>query len=168
MHQQAYEWVARHATADAVRVLDIGGRNINGSVRDLFPGAKSYTVLDIHADTGVDIVADAATWTTDDRFDVVVCAEVFEHTAVWREICATAIGVLEPGGRFIATMAGPGRAAHSAMDGGPTLYPGEHYENVDPDELADELDDLGFVRIDVDQFGEDVRCVAQSWEVPCG
>lgn len=168
MHQQAYEWVDRHADADAARVLDIGGRNINGTIRDRFPGATEYVVLDIVEDAGVDIVADAATWRTDERFDAVVCAEVFEHTPVWREICATALAVLSPGGQFIATMAGPGRAPHSAMDGGPTLYPGEHYENIDPDDLADVLEDLGFVQVDVDQYGEDVRCIALAPEVHGG
>lgn len=160
MHQQAYDWVDQHADADAARVLDIGGRNINGTIRDRFPGATEYTVLDIRDDAGVDIVADAATWRTDDRFDAVVCAEVFEHTAVWREICKTAFEVLEPGGQFIATMAGPGRAAHSAMDGSPELRSDEHYGNVHPDDLEDVLADLGFAGIDVDQLGEDVRCVA--------
>jgi SAM-dependent methyltransferase len=159
MHQQAHEWVSRHATADAVRVLDVGGRNINGTVRDLFPGAE-YTVLDIRDDVGVDVVADAATWRTKRRFDVVVCAEVFEHTPVWRDICGTAFTVLAAGGRFIATMAGPGRAVHSALDGGPSLHPDEHYGNVEPDELADVLAACGFVDVDVDQLGEDVRCAA--------
>ncbi|MEV6879739.1 methyltransferase domain-containing protein [Amycolatopsis sp. NPDC051128] len=160
MHQQAYEWVDRHADADAARVLDIGGRNINGTIRDRFPGATEYVVLDIVEDAGVDIVADAATWRPDERFDAVVCAEVFEHTPVWREICLTVAVVLEPGGQFIATMAGPGRAPHSAMDGGPELRPGEHYGNIDPDELEDELVALGFEDVTVDQLGEDVRCVA--------
>lgn len=166
MHQQAYEWVDRHADADAARVLDIGGRNINGTIRDRFPGAVEYVVLDIIEDAGVDIVADAATWRPDgDRFDAVVCAEVFEHTPVWREICATAFDVLAPGGQFVATMAGPGRAPHSAMDGGP-LQPGEHYANIDPDELAEELYSLGFRGINVDQLGEDVRCVAWAAYAP--
>jgi SAM-dependent methyltransferase len=168
MHQQAYEWVDRHADADAARVLDIGGRNINGTIRDRFSGATEYVVLDIVEDAGVDIVADAATWRTDERFDAVVCAEVFEHTPVWREICATALAVLRPGGQFIATMAGPGRAPHSAMDGGPTLYPGEHYDNVHPDDLEDVLADLGFAGIDVDQLGEDVRCAAVKAAVARG
>lgn len=159
MHQQAYDWVDRHADADASRVLDIGGRNINGTIRDRFPGATEYTVLDIVADTGVDIVADAATWRTERQFDAVVCAEVFEHTAVWHEICETAFAVLEPGGQFIATMAGPGRAPHSAMDGGP-LQSGEYYDNVHPEDLEDVLADLGFVGVVVDQAGDDVRCVA--------
>jgi len=167
MHQQAYEWVDRHADADAARVLDIGGRNINGTIRDRFPGATEYVVLDIIDGEGVDIVADAATWRPDgERFDAVVCAEVFEHTPDWAEICCTALVALRPGGQFIATMAGPGRAPHSAMDGGPQLYPGEHYGNVDPDELAKVLDGLGFVDIEVDQQGEDVRCIA--WAVRRG
>ncbi|ANN16250.1 hypothetical protein SD37_11740 [Amycolatopsis orientalis] len=166
MHAEAHEWVARHATTEPVTVLDIGGRNINGSVRDLFPGATVYIVLDIADGQGVDIVADAATWTPDRQYDVVVTAETFEHTAVWPEICATAFTATKPGGRFIATMAGPGRPAHSAVDGGPTLYPGEHYGNVEPDDLRAVLAECGFVDMVIDRQERpaDVRCVATKPE----
>ena len=33
MHAEAYDWVTPHATDRAVAVLDIGGRNVNGSPR---------------------------------------------------------------------------------------------------------------------------------------
>lgn len=163
MHDQAHQWVAKHAPPDAASVLDIGGRNINGTVRDLFPGA-AYTAMDIRPGEGVDIIADAATWNpnTTSRFDVVVCTEVFEHTADWPAICATAFNALAWGGLFIATMAGPGRAPHSAVDGGFRLQPGEYYGNVNPDNLRVVLEDCGFVDITVDQQRRpaDVRAVA--------
>lgn len=161
MHAEAHEWVARHATQDRVAVLDIGGRNINGTVRDLFPHSD-FTALDIAPGEGVDIVADASTWTPDRAYDVVTCTEVFEHTGSWPEIVGTAYMALRPGGRFIATMAGPGRPEHSAIDGGPRLHPGEYYGNVDPDELTKVLDAAGFEEITVDQrsWPADVRCVA--------
>jgi SAM-dependent methyltransferase len=161
VHAEAYEWVTRHATSEAVKVLDIGGRNINGTVRNLFPCAD-YTALDIAPGEGVDIVADAATWTPDRVYDVVVCTEVFEHTASWPQIIGTAFDALRPGGLFVATMAGPGRAPHSAVDGGWQLHPGEHYGNVDPDDLLKALDAAGFDAITVDQQHRpaDVRCVA--------
>ena len=80
MHPEAYEWVRPHATSEPVEVLDIGGRNINGTSRDHFPHATRFTVIDIAEGPGVDVVADAATWTPDRSYDVVVCTEVFEHT----------------------------------------------------------------------------------------
>jgi SAM-dependent methyltransferase len=159
MHPAAYQWFAAHAPTDKVSVLDIGGRNINGTVRDLFTGP--YTVLDVMPGPDVDIVADAATWTTDHRYDVVVCAEVFEHTPDWRGIIETAHEVLRPGGRFIASAAGPDRAPHSAHDGG-GLRPGEYYANIQPGELKDALQAAGFDDGVIDQQFQtcDVRAAA--------
>lgn len=162
MHNEAYAWVRDHATADPVTVLDIGGRNINGSVRDQFPNA-AYTAMDIRPGDGVDIVADAATWhPCGESWDVVVCTEVFEHTADWKLICLTAFTSLREGGQFIATMAGPGRPEHSAVDGGWQLHPGEYYGNVEPGDLQAALEACGFTDIQVDQQYSpcDVRCVA--------
>lgn len=162
MHAEAHAWVARYAAVEAVAVLDIGGRNINGTVRDLFPGADPYTALDIRDGDGVDIVADAATWSPDREYDVVVCTEVFEHTPDWPQICKTMGAALRPGGLVILTMAGPGRAPHSAVDGGWSLHPGEYYGNVDPHELERVLADCGFAGIVVDYQPSpaDTRAVA--------
>lgn len=163
MHLEAHSWVANHGTVESVSVLDIGGRDINGTVRDLFPNA-TYTALDILPGDGVDIVADAATWTPDSAYDLVVCCEVFEHTAVWPQICATAFAALAPGGRFVVTCAGPGRAAHSAIDGEFRLHPGEHYENVSAEELARVLADCGFVDITTDQRTGPCDTRAVAWK----
>lgn len=162
MHPQALAWVERYATSKPVAVLDIGGRNINGTPRPLFPNATVYRVLDIAPGEGVGVVADAATWTPDRRYDVVVCCEVFEHTADWPAICETAFRALRPRGQLIATMAGPGREPHSAVDGGPVLYDGEHYGNVEPAALLDVLTSCGFSGVLVDQASDpdDVRAVA--------
>lgn len=141
-------------------VLDLGGRDINGSVRPLFANADPYTVVDIYPGEGVDVVADAATWEPDRLYDVVVAAEVFEHTYVWPEICATALKALCGGGLFIATMGGPGRQPHSGIDGLFRLLPGECYANVAPNDLEHVLKTQGWASITVDQSGLDVRAVA--------
>ena len=153
------EWIGRHATREPVTVLDIGGRFINGTPRPLFPHAE-YVVLDVLPGPGVDIVADAATWVPDRAYDVVVCAEVFEHAAEWPRICQMAFKACADGGRFIVTCAGPGRAVHSGVDGSPVLHDGEHYANVDPDDLANLLLFTGWQDITVDRLGLDVRAVA--------
>lgn len=151
MHTEAHQWVERYKTNQPVTVLDLGGRDINGSVRDLFPNAAVYTVLDIADGPNVDIVADASTWTPDREYDVVVSSETFEHTETWPKICGTAYTACRSGGVFITTMAGPGRPEHSAVDGGWTLHPGEYYGNVEPAALHAVLIDVGFVEVVVDQ-----------------
>lgn len=161
MHAEAFAWVVQHATQDGVTVLDIGGRNVNGSIRDLFPNATEYIAVDIREGDGVDVVADAATWVPDQEYDVVVSTETFEHTAVWPEICNTMFKALKPGGKLILTMAGPGRSEHSAVDGGP-LRPGEYYGNVDPELLRHTLVSAGFRQVVVDSrvSPADTRAVA--------
>jgi hypothetical protein len=166
MHEQAMQWIAKHATTDPVSVLDLGGRDINGNPRHLFPNATRYTVLDIHPGervTDVDIIADAAEWNPDGRrWDVVIAAEVFEHTARWPAICRTAYKACEPGGRFIVTTAGPGRPPHSAVDGLFRLLPGEHYANVPAAELERVLVEAGWrdVTVDSQPSPADTRAVA--------
>jgi len=161
MHDQAFAWVAEHATRDEVTVLDLGGRNVNGTVRDLFPNATKYTAVDIRPGDGVDVVADASTWVPDMEYDVVVSTETFEHTPVWPDIVLTAHKACKTGGRVILTMAGPGRPEHSAVDGGP-LQPSEYYGNVDPEQLRSALIAAGFKNITVDYrvSPADTRAVA--------
>lgn len=158
MHVEAYEWVSRYGTAEPIAVLDIGGRDINGTCRPLFPNAE-YVVLDALPGENVDIVANAATWLPDRHFDVVVCTEVFEHTPDWPAICATAYAACTPGGRFIVTCAGPGRHTHSAIVEGP-LQPGEYYQNLDPVDLRRRLDVGGWNEVHVDRLRRDLRATA--------
>lgn len=163
MHAEAMQWVAEHATTDPVAVLDLGGRNVNGSPRPLFPNATVYRCLDIVAGVGVDIVADAGTWTPDAAYDVVLSTECFEHTENWRDVVRTAFEALRPGGRFICTAAGPGRPLHSGITGEFFVQlPGEFYGNVHPADLKAALLDAGFTDVTVRQSFSpcDVRAVA--------
>jgi SAM-dependent methyltransferase len=162
MHEQALQWIAKHAPDNEVTVLDIGGRDINGSARECFPYAPTYTVLDILPGEDVDIVADAATWEPVEQWDVVVSAECFEHTAEWPAICRTAYKACKPGGRFIITTAAPGRPPHSGIDGLFALHPGEHYANVPASELERVLTETGWrsVVIDSQPNPADTRAVA--------
>lgn len=157
MHVAAFDYVAAHAVP-ATSVLELGGRDVNGTVRGLFPGAR-YVAVDIASGPGVDVVADAADLTLDECFDAVVCTEVLEHTDRAAEILRNAWRHLVHGGMLIATMAGPERLPHSAVDGGP-LRPGEYYRNVTPNVLAHWLQVAGFDDFTIDSDGDDVRCVA--------
>lgn len=161
MHEAVTEFVGRQATYTSGRVLELGSRNINGSVRHLFAGASEYVGVDPVDGPDVDIVGDGATITVPGMFDVVVCTEVLEHvddaTAfgiiwnAWRHLCS--------GGVFVMTCAGPGRHPHSAIDENP-IRPWEFYRNVDRDLLAGWLARAGFNRWEIEPLGADMRCVA--------
>lgn len=155
MHPGAYDYVARAVASLGPfgRVLEVGGRNINGSVRPLF--GADYTALDIAPGPGVDIVADAATWEPTATFDAAVCCEVLEHTPDAEAIVATLGKAVGPGGVLIITAACPPRAPHSAVDGGP-LQPGEFYANVNPNDLRNWLLAIGPASVEVDHQAGDV------------
>lgn len=154
MHVEAYEYTRRAIAAyPAVAqgaIVEIGARNINGSVRELFAGAAEYLATDLQSGRGVDMVVDA----TDAHAlgasvcDTVVCCEVLEHAPV-APIIASAARWLRPGGYFLATCATTGRAPHSAVDGG-ALRPGEHYENVTAEAMIAALDAAGLTAITVE------------------
>lgn len=135
MHPQAHVFAAGVLAGRRFgRVVEVGGRNINGGVRDLVD-AGEYVSLDLEPGPGVDVVADCRVWKPDEPADLVVCCEVLEHADDPAGVVAACLSYLAPGGLLVVTCAGPGRAAHSGHDGGP-LRPGEYYGNVDPDDLA--------------------------------
>lgn len=155
MHAAAYDFVAEHAIPQPCRVLEIGSRNVNGSVRPLFSSCE-YVGLDVREGEGVDVVADVCEYKAN-KFDVVVCCEVLEHAKNWRDLIDAADRLIKKGGTLILTAAGPGRAPHSAFDGA-ELRAGEHYANIAPKELEAAL--KGWAKVEVDVLGTDVRAVA--------
>lgn len=143
MHAQARQGFIRAAASARVdlraarTVLDLGGRNVNGTVHDLLPNAR-IDVLDITPGSGVTIVADARTWRTQHRYDLVVSTELLEHLDGWPQALTTAASALGHTGCLLLTAAAPPRPPHGAH-GAAKPGVGEHYENVDPVRLASEL-----------------------------
>lgn len=160
MHGAAHDWVAKQVAAHGpfVSVLEVGSRNVNGSIRDLFDGSV-FEGVDVAAGDGVDYVCDATMRLPAGPYDCVVCCEVFEHCARWPDIVVNVAGVLMSGGVLIVTAAGPGRPTHSAVDGG-ALRAGEHYQNVAPAELVVAHVTAGLSGVVVDVDGHDVRSIA--------
>ena len=159
MHEAVIDYVVHHIPPAVLSVLEFGSRNLNGSVRSIIQ-APTYVGVDLYEGPDVDIVGDAATVDlSPQRFDMVVCTELFEHADddICAAIVANAWRHLEDGGTFIATMAGPGRGPHSALEA-TSLQPGEFYRNVDSDLLASWLEDVGF-EAEIDVAGLDIRCV---------
>lgn len=125
-------------------VLDLGGRDINGGIRDLLPKAN-WTGVDIEPGPGVNIAHDCTRGWPDmfPTFDLVVTTEVLEHVAGWRDILRTCGQALKPGDSSLLfiTAASTGRRPHGAS-GAMDPAPGEWYRNVSWQELTDELETL--------------------------
>lgn len=160
MHQQAHDFVDAHVRGlpDKLDVIEVGARDVNGGIRDTLLSDWTYTGVDITDGPGVDVVADAATWTPKRKAGLVICCEVLEHTPDWQAIVTNMAGWLRKKGRLVVTAACDPRAPHSAVDGGP-IRSDEHYANIDPTELQAVLAPFGAVEVEVDEQAGDVRAV---------
>lgn len=166
MHDAVLNWIGQFRSLDDLAVLDIGGRDLNGSPRMLFPNAAPYHVLDLRPGPNVDFVGNAATWRPEHLYDLVICTEVFEHTPDWEPILWTAWAALRPGGWLLFTCAGPGRLPHSGIEAVPGLIDGEHYANVSPGEIEAVLRGDGWTEIETHLLGTDTQGKAVKPWVP--
>lgn len=160
MHAEAFGWVARQIAQlpPRRRMVELGGRNINGSIRQLFIGS-TYTSVDIAPGPGVDVVADGASYQPEVQPDTVVTCETLEHAEAAEAIVRNAHAILQPGGVLILTCASTGRPPHSGIDGGPVRQ-GEYYANVSPVELETWLSDFASRVVEYDATRGDVYALA--------
>jgi hypothetical protein len=130
MHNGAFNWVLEKApNIPNAKVLDIGGRDVNGTVRRIFD-TNTYICVDLQSGMGVDVVADGATYVPPWTPDIIVCCEVLEHARCPVDIINHAARLLSPGGWLLLTAATSDRTPHGSNGGG--LDPGEYYLGVSP------------------------------------
>lgn len=151
MHPEAEDFIREKAEelGPFRSVVEIGGRNVNGSMRKYFPLAVErgdYTGLDLEDGPEVDVVIDAALWEPPEWVECVVCCEVLEHAENAEILVRRAAEWLQPRGVFLMTCAYPGRTEHSAHDGW-DLREGEFYRNVDVPTFTGWAEHVGFRRI---------------------
>jgi hypothetical protein len=173
MHDAAKDFVRSVLEQHAIPrgpVIEIGGRNINGTVRPLFASIGPYASIDLYNGPGVDLVSDVCRLdpkrTIQRLFEkstaaCVVCCEVLEHTPKGKDICRWAYQALGRAGVFIVTAASPTRCSHSGIDGG-GLHPGEYYNGVPSSTLAQWLNDFSDVVVYDGSGGLDVYAVARK------
>jgi len=168
MHREALQFF--HAALQRIPhrrvVVEIGARNINGSLRSLFTQTppQTYVGIDLVPGPCVDVVANGATYTPASVPDAVLCAEVLEHTEHAQAICDNAWTMLGPDGVFVVSAAAPDRPPHSAKDGGP-IDDGEFYRNVDPAVLRQWLRRFETVEVEHHPDRGDVYAVAWKRDV---
>lgn len=173
MHPEAFEAVRRMTTASGYTklvsrpllhprvALDLGGADVNGTARSLIPCVDTWIGLDIAPGPGVDVVADATDfWAMREALghplDVVLCTELLEHVEQWQKVVRNIWCLLARGGFAFITAAGCGpgwgRRPHGAR-GELDPPPGEHYENVNAEDLARAIERSTGPRIYAGTFG---------------
>lgn len=100
-------------------ILEIGSRNINGEIRDLFPDAGSYVGVDKEAGEGVDVVLDAHDLVRHFKphtVDIILCLETLEHDDdYWRTLTEVRL-VMKSTGVFVVTVPDLGVPVHCEPD----------------------------------------------------
>jgi len=111
-------------------VLDIGGADINGSVKYLFRGCR-YAVIDIWDGPGVDYVGSVSDL-SNYQYGTVCCLEVAEHDQDYPVTIMEGIKRLKPGGLFLFTCASERRAEHGTRATSPQDSPftTDYYKNL--------------------------------------
>jgi SAM-dependent methyltransferase len=118
----AFAWGAVDAAdVEGLRVLEVGSRDINGSLRGFIEAMRpaQYVGVDMIDGPGVDKIVDcehlcatmgAAAW------DMVICTEMLEHAHDWRGCMIQMVRALKPGGLLLLTTRSPGFPRHGYPD----------------------------------------------------
>lgn len=131
------------------RVLEIGARNVNGTLRELFTECD-YLGVDAVDGDDVDVVClGHEVKSKPGSFDVVCSAETFEHDPHAAMTVDHMVQLLRGGGLFFMTCAGEGRREHGTRRTGRSYGPdAEFYHNVRLSEFAT------WLRLDAHPFQE--------------
>ncbi len=139
MHYEVKQYVGRIRESfpshfNACRVLDVGSRDVNGNIKDMFFADCDYKGLDLIAGDNVDIISSAVNWSSMNPYpyDTIICTEVLEHDYEWEASIAAMIAMLRNGGLLIITAAGPKRPEHGTTATTPEDSPGttDYYGNI--------------------------------------
>lgn len=87
-------------------VLEVGGYDVNGTVRQFFPDALSYLATDMVAGPNVDMVVNNHELDLkfrDQQFDTILCCETLEHDLDPIDTVWQLRALLKPGGHLIIT-----------------------------------------------------------------
>jgi SAM-dependent methyltransferase len=126
-------------------ILEVGSRDINGGVRDLFDDC-TYIGTDVSEGPGVDMIGLAHMLAfPDGYFKTVVSTEMLEHDPHWEKSLRNMARMVAPGGMLLITCATTGRLKHGTADAEPSDNPahaelGEHYKNLDTRDFAGAMD----------------------------
>lgn len=147
-HRAQIEFIASVAAKfpqmfKGTHVMEIGSRNINGTVRRFFTECD-YLGIDAVDGPGVDYVCLAHEYDESGYlFDVIISCEVFEHDPHLPQTIDMAMSWLRPGGLFVATWAGPRRPEHGTKRSGDSEFgpDADYYHGLGVGDVRDIIGD---------------------------
>lgn len=165
MHYEVKQYVGRvrgkyPSHFNACKVLDVGSRDVNGSLKDMFFSDCDYTGIDIMEGKNVDFNTSAVDWNSlgPTEYNTIVCTEVLEHDKDWCQTIDAMISMLREGGLLIITAAGPKRAEHGTKRTTPELSPAttDYYQNIEIEHLEQAFKPMCFCKYEYGREEQDI------------
>jgi SAM-dependent methyltransferase len=124
MHPSVIEFIGNALEPKEIRgaqILEVGSRDVNGSVRPMIEahGSDHYFGIDIQAGPRVDRIMDAADLPGPFKagaFDLLISTEMLEHAEDWRGAIEGMKKAVAPGGILLLTTRSPGFPHHEPPD----------------------------------------------------
>lgn len=117
--------------AEAIKVIEIGSYDVNGSVRQFFANSD-YLGVDLTEGPGVDLVCEGNKVShPDNTYDISISCECFEHNPNWADTFLNMYRMTKQGGIVIFTCATTGRPEHGTTRTSPHASPGTQSVNWD-------------------------------------
>jgi SAM-dependent methyltransferase len=143
-------------------VIEIGSRNVNGSLRPhlLSLSPSAYVGIDICRGSGVDILCDVKNVLEVfgiERFDIVLSTEMLEHVADWRTAISNMKHICKPGGLVLLTTRSPGFPRHD--------YPNDYWR-FSIDDMQRIFADMNILDLESDPSEPGVFLLAQKPLLP--
>ena len=87
-------------------ILEIGSKNVNGRIRNLFQNHKSYIGIDEDPGDGVDIVSNFLDFKFEQNFDLILCLNALEHDKNWKLTLNKSLQLLNKNGFLLLVIPG--------------------------------------------------------------
>ena len=127
----------------ASNILEVGSKNLNGTVRDFFGEDTNYIGIDLSYGDCVDTVVPGELIQLPNAWaDIVISTECFEHAENWDKIFLNMLRILKPGGLIFLTFAGFNRPTHGTIDchEGSSPDTNNYYKNLGANDIAREIE----------------------------